>query len=162
MQNKLGIMWLKGEVFAQIEHYADGRYPLETGGILVGYVGDNNEPVVHAVVGAGPKALHLANRFEPDHAWQCMQLDDLFMRSAGQWVYMGDWHTHPNGRPKMSRLDRRTMRRISMHAGARISHPLMMIGGGTPNSWRWSVYCCGPARMFGFPFSVSMLELQLF
>jgi lysozyme len=93
------------------------------------------EPVVHAVIGAGAKAFHERARFEPDHAWQCEQLDDLFKSSSGLWVYLGDWHTHPDGRPKMSWPDRRTLRRIAKHSGACIAHPLMLIGAGSPAAW---------------------------
>jgi integrative and conjugative element protein (TIGR02256 family) len=133
--------WLRRGLREQIEHEADLAYPLETGGVLVGYVADNGAPVVHAVIGPGLNALHFAARFEPDHAWQCERLDDLFKSSSGQWVYLGDWHTHPDGRPKMSWLDRRTLRRIAKHSEAGIARPLMLIVAGSPGAWTWAVYC---------------------
>lgn len=130
------------ELRSQIERDADLAYPLETGGILVGYVAASGEPVVHAVIGAGPKARHAPARFEPDHVWQCEQLDSLFTRSSGQWVYLGDWHTHPDGQPKMSRLDRRTLRRIAEHPEVSITRPLMLIVAGRPSAWRSEIYRC--------------------
>ncbi len=162
MQAQVDILWLDRRVLVRIEQEASLIYPLETGGVLVGYVGDNGQPVVHEVVGPGPKALHLETRFEPDHAWQCEQLDSLFWNSSGQLVYLGDWHTHPNGSPTMSGLDRRTMRRIARHAEARISYPLMLIEGGSPGAWQLAVHQFKPAKWFDLLSSASALEIQLF
>ena len=162
MRARIETAWLRRGLREQIEHDADLAYPLETGGVLVGYVACNNEPVVHAVIGAGPNALHLGVRFEPDHAWQCEQLDDLFERSSGQWVYLGDWHTHPNGSPTMSWLDRRTLRRIAKHSEARIERPLMLIGGGSPGVWTWAVHRGGRGSWLALRSLVETLEIRAF
>ena len=162
MRSRIESVWLHGNLLAQLEREADLAYPLETGGVLVSYVADNNEPVVHAVIGAGPKALHERARFEPDHAWQCEQLDDLFKSSSGQWVYLGDWHTHPDGRPKMSWLDRRTLRRIAKHSGACIAHPLMLIGAGSPAAWTWAAHRCASVSWLGPRFLTEALDIRAF
>lgn len=153
---------MRRELRSQIERDADMAYPLETGGVLVGYVAASGEPVAHAVIGAGPKARHAPARFEPDHLWQCEQLDALFTGSSGQWVYLGDWHTHPDGQPKMSRLDRRTLRRIATHSEAGITRPLMLIVAGSSGAWMPAVYR-GTAVSGLIPrFSIEGLRIQEF
>jgi integrative and conjugative element protein (TIGR02256 family) len=131
--------WINQAVMQSLIAEADRAYPLETGGILVGYVAENGEPVVRDVIGPGPHAIHRRRRFTPDHQWQCKQLDELYDQSSGLLVYLGDWHTHPDGVPWMSWLDQRTLKKIATHSKARLAQPLMVIGGGTRQNWKW---CC--------------------
>jgi integrative and conjugative element protein (TIGR02256 family) len=141
---------------------ANRRYPLETGGILTGYFSDRGEPVVYAIVGPGPAAVHRPLRFTPDHVWQCRELDTLFEKSGGQWTYMGDWHTHPNGVPHMSWLDRRTLQSIAKHPDAKVRRPLMVIGGGKDGNWTWLAHQYSHDRLLGFSFASATRYLQVF
>lgn len=54
-------------------------------------------------------------------------------------TYLGDWHTHPNGSPALSRKDLRTLRRIARHPAARISQPVMAVLAGGPAAWHLAV-----------------------
>jgi len=116
------------------------RYPLETGGVLVGYVADNQDVVVRFAIGPGPLAVHRRHRFTPDHAFQCRELDARYAKTQGTEVYVGEWHTHPDGVALLSWLDRRTLACVAQDAGAAIRHPLMMIGAGSPRSWQWGCH----------------------
>lgn len=100
-------------------------YPLETGGALTEYIAENGEPVVQHIVGPRPSAQHKRHRFRPDHDWQRRRLDEIFETSSGRAVYLGDWHTHPDGSPRMSWLDRRTLRGIPFSPGFRRSACLL-------------------------------------
>lgn len=133
----MNFCWLHETALAEMTQEAERAYPFETGGVTLGYVGDTGEPVVMTIVGPGPDASHSRSRFVPDHAWQCTQIDIHFESSGGKWVYLGDWHTHPNGSPYMSWLDRWTLSRIAQHPEARQTNPLMMIGAGGPYDWSW-------------------------
>jgi len=155
-------LWISSAAYLAMVEEANRRYPLETGGILAGYFSEHGEPVVYATVGPGPGALHRRLRFTPDHEWQCRELDILFERSGGLWTYMGDWHTHPNGIPQMSWLDRRTLQSIAKHPSARAPQPLMLIGGGRNQEWNWLAhqYCHG--RLLGFTVASIARELHVF
>jgi len=114
-------------------------FPLETGGALAGYrVG--SVQVITDYVGPGPRATRTSTTFESDHENQCEVLDQLFDKSCGVTVYLGDWHTHPAGVPNPSGADRRTMRRIARHRSANCNEPVMIIGGGGPNEWEWKAH----------------------
>nr|WP_294864226.1 Mov34/MPN/PAD-1 family protein [uncultured Pseudogulbenkiania sp.] len=130
-------VWLSQSAFKVITAEANRVYPLETGGILLGYFSENGIPVVVVAIGPGPDGEHKRTRFLPDHSWQCEQIDFFYEKSHGNWKYMGDWHTHPDGIPQMSWLDKRTLKTIAKHSEAKTSKPLMFIGGGTPSEWLW-------------------------
>jgi len=141
--------WISNSAFRNLTNEADRAYPFETGGVLVGYVAVTGEPVIFEAIGPGPKAIHRRTRFNPDHAWQCEQLNALFERSSGRWTYLGDWHTHPNGSPRMSWLDHRTLHSIAIHPQAQMPRPLMLIGGGAAQSWDWEGHLYLTPRLFG-------------
>jgi len=155
-------LWLGSRAHLELEDEAKRFHPLETGGILVGYFSDHGTPVVYAVVGPGPGAVHRRLRFTPDHAWQCHQLDMLFEQSDGLWTYIGDWHTHPDGVPQMSWLDRRTLRSIAKHPDARTPRPVMLIGGGRGGDWRWLAHQYCSDRLLGLSATSDTLEVRIF
>lgn len=128
----------------------DDKFPKETGGVLIGYQADNGEYVVRACTGPGENAVHKRFKFIPDHIWQCEQLDRIYAESRGEWVYLGDWHTHPRGNSSMSLLDMRTLSKIAKHEGSKLKSPLMMIGGGRPGSWKWEVHRFISPALWGF------------
>lgn len=105
------------------------RYPRETGGLLIGYWIGPREAVLTNIVGSGPKAEHRAESFLPDTAWQRKQLAQIYRKSGRTETYLGDWHSHPNGRPIPSQQDKQTARDISEYSDARCPRPLMLIVG---------------------------------
>jgi integrative and conjugative element protein (TIGR02256 family) len=136
--------WIARTALGVMSAEADARFPLETGGVLVGYRSANHQ-VIMAVTGPGPAAIHGANNFHPDHDWQCSQLDLQYKRSGGVLVYLGEWHTHPNESGRMSATDRATLARIAKSGEANARHPVMLIGAGTRDHWEWmaNVYLGG-------------------
>ncbi|MGA4641082.1 Mov34/MPN/PAD-1 family protein [Stutzerimonas stutzeri] len=158
----MSILWIEERAVDGINAEACRAYPQETGGILVGYIADGELPVVVTVVGPGPDAVHQRDRFQPDHAWQCERLDELYDRSAGVLVYLGDWHTHPDGSPQMSWLDRKTIRAIARHAPAQCAQPLMLIGGGSPGGWQWVGHRFRSERLLGMLIFCEVLEVRRF
>ena len=119
---------------------AERVYPLETGGILIGYVGDNDEYVISHVIGPGPNASHSKFGFKPDHEYQQSKINLIFNESEGGYDYLGDWHTHPKGKCAMSWIDHRTFQRIGTTAGVNISSPVMMILCNGTDEWNVSAW----------------------
>jgi integrative and conjugative element protein (TIGR02256 family) len=101
------------------------RFPDETGGILVGrIVGDQSE--VMFVVGPGPEAIHRRSYFRRDGNFSQQELDAIFPRFAGEYDYIGEWHSHPvAGRP--SPRDRESMRWIAQNEHFDLDHPLLIL-----------------------------------
>lgn len=155
-------LWVSEAALQDLNAEANRAYPLETGGVLVGYVAENGEPVVFGAIGPGPAAVHQRQRFTPDHVWQCQQLDAAFAKSSSALVYVGDWHTHPDGSPRMSWLDHRTLRAIAKHPQAKTPNPLMLIGAGSPQSRVWMGHCYRRHRLLGPLTDCDQLPLHLF
>lgn len=145
-------LWLPRPVRDDVAGQAQQFAPLETGGILLGYVPRARRPdaasdvVVVDAIGPGPRARHDRRWFVPDHDWQLAELAERYERSGHIAGYVGDWHSHPDGTALPSRQDLRTMRRIARHAPARLDQPTMLIvstgrGDAGPaglRAWRWA------------------------
>ncbi|MBJ7438056.1 MAG: Mov34/MPN/PAD-1 family protein [Sphingopyxis sp.] len=123
-------IWLADDVASEMERLGSIYYPLETGGMLLGWR-DGRDRIATGLIGPGPHALHGRYTFAPDGGWQRARLRDIFSATAGDLDYLGDWHTHPDGVAVMSELDRRTLSKIER----RVRVPLMVILAGAENKW---------------------------
>ena len=84
---------------------ADG---LETGGILLGH---DDGDMMHVTIagGPGPDAVREKRRFLRDLAHARALADHAYERDISVWI--GEWHTHPNGPPEPSDVDLTTYAR---------------------------------------------------
>jgi integrative and conjugative element protein (TIGR02256 family) len=126
--------WISATVVETLWQQAAASYPLETGGLLIGYFA-NDDVVITDGIGAGPKAIHRRYSFVPDTEFQERELARLYNASGRLHTYLGDWHTHPEGAPALSLRDRRTLARIGRHSEARLPRPLMLVFAGGPYTW---------------------------
>lgn len=143
-------LWLDQRVADDIVARSEASFPLETGGLLVGYMTELG-PVVTTIVGAGPGATATPTSFLPDAQAQQFELNDIYSRTQGQDTYLGDWHSHPGGLPFMSRRDRRTLASIAHHPRARLSRPTMLIAAGGHGCWEFGAFIA-ERRFLGMSF----------
>ena len=120
------MMWLPKELRDEMSMHARIALPNESGGVLMGYDAGNGV-VVEAVIGPGPRALHEQAGFVPDYEFQQREISRVYETSGRRHTYLGDWHSHPGGRPMLSRKDKRTLRAIAKHRPARAPNPVMVI-----------------------------------
>ena len=121
-------LWWESTPWQEMITEASDRELLETGGVLLGWR-NGADVVVSHVVGPGPGAQHERTTFHPDSAWQAERIAELYELSGRRLEYLGDWHTHPGGRPWPSRRDAGTLRHIAASAEARCPDPVMVILG---------------------------------
>lgn len=100
-------------------------WPFETGGILLGR-DQGTRTQVNAVIGPGPTAVHERYGFQPDSDWQAEQVAAAWRRDPAL-EYLGDWHTHPGGTTRFSRLDTGTAMSIAAADAARQPSPVMVV-----------------------------------
>lgn len=134
-------LWLPVEILASLAGEAQRFAPFETGGVLLGYWGDETgEPVVTDFVGPGPKAKHGRQGFTPDQDFHLTEIARRYAESGRRLHYLGDWHTHPGGAAELSKRDRKTLRRIAAEPEARTPQPVMLVLSPgprwEPNAWR--------------------------
>ena len=122
-------IWVARDAYATMLQEATARHPLETGGVLVGYLGDGEELVVTTAVGPGAAARHGRSKFVPDHAFHEEEVARLYKASGRRWTYVGDWHSHPDAPAYMSPTDSETLELISSSKAARAPRPIMLILG---------------------------------
>lgn len=133
-------LWCEKDALDEAATEAASRYPLETGGVLLGWRASAQEVVVTHVVGPGPAAEHRPTSMRPDAAWQQERITDIYSRSGRRTSYLGDWHTHPDGAPSLSPRDISTLRRIARHRDARASQPVMVVLAGGSEDWELGPY----------------------
>lgn len=119
---------------------ADKWFPLETGGLLLGYIADNSEIIVTKITTSGPNSIHKKYKYFPDDVYDQEAVEKIFYDSKSIYNYLGDWHTHPNGTGFLSGDDKKTMRIISKSEEAILASPSMLILFGNKSSWKLCAY----------------------
>lgn len=134
-------VWIAAAARKRMIKEAARTAPNETGGVIMGYTGDNEDTIVVThIIGPGPAATHRRAMFAPDLQYQERAISRRYRESRRRITYLGDWHSHPGGSDRLSNADRKTLRRIRDHADARAPEPLMAIMHGpdpiTLTVWR--------------------------
>lgn len=155
-------LWISRSVFQAFVTEAMQQFPRETGGVLMGYWGTAPaEPVVTEMIGPGPAAVRTTVSFTPDHDYHVQEISNRYDSSGSRTVYLGDWHTHPDGKPVLSPKDLKTLRRIAKYKEARAPNPIMLVLTG--ESWRASASVLWPVKTFwGRGLKLQSLKLRLF
>jgi len=161
LRDEITIAWMSRAALFSMSAQADLAFPLETGGVLLGYLSNKKQVVVTNSIGPGPRARHARDSFDPDNAFQEQEIARLYAQSGRRWSYLGDWHTHPRSSSKLSPQDKRTLRRIGHFRPARISTPVMAILGGGPTSeWSLAIWQAMPAVFASLTLRLKILRLK--
>jgi integrative and conjugative element protein (TIGR02256 family) len=153
--------WLLTAVAHAMCDEAARTFPLETGGVLMGYWAvEYSELVITHATGPGPKAIHGAHSFIPDYEYQEAEIARLYEESGRASTYLGDWHSHPLEGVYLSSRDKRTLRRIAKHAAARAPVPVMAVIGGGAKKWFLGVWKHSPGRLGGIMFRNGIVSLK--
>lgn len=108
-----------------IEQESRERYPLETGGILIGRI-EGDRAIVALAVGPGPNAIHEPTKFLRDGDYAQQQLDEYINTSEGSDDYIGEWHSHPLPVGPSMR-DRESMSWISTRPSYNQAEPILIL-----------------------------------
>ena len=152
-------VWISRAIGRELEELASEHFPLEVGGILAGHL-NNESAVITEIVGPGPLAQHHRESFLPDHGYQTEQMHRIFWESKGEAIYLGDWHTHPEGPAALSSLDICTMRTIAESPGARCPNPVMLLLAQAKSKWMIHAFCLANALLS--PTAVRAVRICLF
>lgn len=102
------------------------HYPKEYGGILVGRYVDSDSMVLIEETVLPKKYKSSQYVFERGAEGLRKSLTKLF-RNEPSLIYVGEWHTHPDGQPIPSSTDLEAMKEIVNHAEVFIKNPLLLI-----------------------------------
>lgn len=105
---------------------------IETGGVLFGQVDDFLKIIwITAVSGPPPDSLATRNGFLCGTSGVVQMHQELHQRSRGSVSFIGMWHTHPDGKPDPSPIDREAMEKLFSSPDFDGRHFLMLIIGGS-------------------------------
>lgn len=122
----LKIMFPDG-IFDQIKEFIVQHYPNECGGVFVGKIIGDTAAIEEMMV---PKRFRSTPVFFTRIAGMINKwLVQIFKKSKGKTIYLGEWHSHPNGRPYPSSTDFNSMKKIAQNTDVRIETPLLLIVG---------------------------------
>ena len=111
------------------------HYPNEYGGLLVGRYVKNNEEVIIQETVLPIKFKSSEFSFERGTEGMRETLTAFFEKSPSL-IYVGEWHTHPNGRPVPSHVDFSALQAIAEHDEVLIKNPLLLIISLTKTSFK--------------------------
>lgn len=110
--------------YRQIHHTST-----EAGGVLVGERRGQHIVITH-ISEPGPGDIRSRTRVERKGDHHQKKVDELFRRSDGFFVYLGEWHTHPEDFPQPSSLDIK-----SWLTGLKATEPMIMLIIGIKGVW---------------------------
>jgi len=119
--------WINSNALMYMEQLSNDANYVETGGILMGYIGKNEEAVVTIAIGSGTNATHSRHHFIPDDDYHKEAMDKVYNESDCNITYLGDWHSHPEGGATLSLKDRITLGRIGNAHSPYGSLPFMLV-----------------------------------
>lgn len=141
---------------------AERAFPLETGGVMIGYWAESREEVVICqVTGPGPLAVHSEHSFAPDGDYQESEIARAYEESGRVHSYLGDWHTHPREGVYLSPKDVDTLRKISGFSEARAPVPIMAVLGGGEPDWFLGAWCYVRGRCEAFTWKRKIFALDI-
>ena len=124
-------VWLDAAARDAIALEAAARRLRETGGGLFGYeAGD--DLVIHHALPPGPRAQHRRTRFIPNSEDTQDDIDRIFESSLGALSYLGEWHSHPRGSSKPSRVDQQGAARVAGGPETDVASPVVLIQATKP------------------------------
>lgn len=118
------IVTIEDSVLDEIKEIAKAFYPNEIGGFLVGRYISNSHAHVSCV-------LHPSNKnctpYSYERSTDGMEAEWNRLFENNGFIYLGEWHSHPNGSCSYSITDMDAMRGIALSSEVHICKPLMLI-----------------------------------
>lgn len=115
---------ISDKALARMQKEAVAALPKENGGFLFGYYSDDMT-VVYVEQAVLPVQSQGTSMFF-ERSVHIAQFIDMYRK---QLIYIGEWHSHPNGSTEYSARDMQSMIEIAECATTVIPHPLLVIIG---------------------------------
>lgn len=138
------------EVMEQIQANGNKHFPKEFGGILIGEYSDDGK-TAHVAEVVTPKNYKNSTTHFKRHVKDLNKLlKALYKESDGKTIYLGEWHSHPNGSAQFSNQDYKTMEEIATANGVKINCPLLLIVSIEKNSFSPTFYVFHEQKLYEY------------
>lgn len=111
-------------VVQEILKQALEAFPNETGGFLVGKYSAGNNTATVSLVLTPVKIISSPTCFQRETVGMESVWDELYKEGL---VYLGEWHSHPNGNSMYSATDKKALTNIARSETVVINNPIMLI-----------------------------------
>lgn len=118
---------IESSVLDTIEQYSRSHYPNEFGGILMGsYLNSYIDLVISDII-VPEKYKSSPTKFEPDHKELNSLTKEYYKQFNNKVIYIGDWHSHPNGSNHFSQPDFNSIKDVANSKTVNIKNPILLI-----------------------------------
>ena len=114
------------ELIQRIAVHGTNQYPNEFGGLLLGRYASNNIVVIIEDI-LLPKKYKSSKYYFERSSEGLKEALELRYNASPSLVYVGEWHTHPDGPAKPSRKDMKAMAELANDKNVLITNPVLMI-----------------------------------
>ena len=119
----------------KIRTHTGKHVPKEFGGVLLGNYSDDKKTANITYVIIPSKYQNTEVSFQWDPADVHKKIEKRYVKSDGKEIYIGEWHSHPNGSVKYSGKDIKAIQDIANDSQVKIDSPMLLIfGAGTTMS----------------------------
>lgn len=115
------------EVLDKLKNAAIKHFPKEFGGIFIGSYSDDNMIAFISDILIPEQFTNSPTTFQRKTDDLNEKLKELYELSQGKIIYIGEWHSHPNGSPNFSQSDFNAMKHIANDINVGANNPLMLI-----------------------------------
>ncbi|WP_315823498.1 Mov34/MPN/PAD-1 family protein [Paraflavitalea speifideaquila] len=114
------------ELVLKIAGYGINNYPKEFGGLLLGrYTSDNKVVIVEDII--LPQKYKSSKYCFERGSEGLKEILELKYNASPSLIYVGEWHTHPDGPADPSRTDIKAMSELANDKNVLITNPVLMI-----------------------------------
>lgn len=129
----VGAVNIPPDIQAKLESLTIEAGENETGGILVGYFNEEKNAIVTNASDAGPNAECSPTKFLKDIPYTQAWLENQIRDNRGVVEYIGEWHSHTNGKTTPSITDVSSLTGIAQSPNYLCQTPVMLIFGSNGN-----------------------------
>ncbi len=141
INNTLGFsVEIPAEILDKIRQLGLEFHPREFGGIFLGKTSPNCSKITITELVIPTEYESKPNGFTRHPHNLNDRIKDEYNRSEGEINYVGEWHTHPNGKSQFSKKDLKAMAAISALTEVKTATPLLLIAGLTKNLYDPALY----------------------
>ncbi|MBW1616378.1 MAG: Mov34/MPN/PAD-1 family protein [Deltaproteobacteria bacterium] len=126
------------------------HFPNEFGGIFVGYYDAFCKTAYITDIATQKYFFNTKISFQRFTKDINKKLNSLYQQTGGKIIYLGEWHSHPNGICSFSQTDFIAMQKIVKNKNVKIDLPLLLIYGGTKKELHYKFYVFCKDRLYQF------------
>lgn len=137
-------------VLEKIEQYSRVHYPNEFGGILMGsYLNSYIDLVISDII-IPESYKNSPMKFEPNHKELNELTKEYFENFGNKVIYVGDWHSHPNGSNQFSQLDFNSIKDVANSKTVNIKNPILLIAAYGDDYFNPGFYVFNKSQLYKF------------